>query len=144
MDEQGLVGQCLWLARLGQIQRVQPLSGGAELDHDAADGLREASVLVLGVDDEHLDALVERSKDLELGEVALAGARAGQDDLVVVLQGESIDEDEPSVVAFRPRKIPPLDSSSALANGNAAASAFVSKVRRSRSASMPRGSVSQP
>ena len=63
---------------------------------DDVEGLREPSVLVLGVDDEHLDALVERSKDLELGEVALAGTRAGQDDLVVVLQGESIDENEPS------------------------------------------------
>jgi len=33
-------------------------------------------------------------------------------------------------VAFRPRKIPPEDSSSALANGNAAASALVSNVRQ--------------
>ena len=91
-------------------------------------------------------ALVERAQDLELGEVALAGARAGQDDLVVVLHGEAVDEDEPAGRGVSSEEDPAAStSSSALAKGNAAARALVSNVRRSRSASIPRGSVvSQP
>jgi len=46
----------------GEVEGVDPHAGGAEVDVGAADGLGEAPVFVLGVDDRDLDpAYKERS-----------------------------------------------------------------------------------
>lgn len=52
----------------------------------------QAAVLILGVHDGHLDAGVERPQGFELGQVALAGAGASEDDGVVVGLGEAVPE----------------------------------------------------
>src|SRR5438093_1450117 len=77
-----------------EVEGVQANAVGSEVQVRAADRLGEAGVLVLGVDDEHLDALVEQAQGLQLGEIALARARAGQDDRVVVVLGVPIPADE--------------------------------------------------
>ncbi len=82
--------------RLRQIERVQPMRRGAGQAHVlAADGGAQGAVLVLGVDDQEVDAGQQVAQRHELDEVALAGARHGEDGQVGVLQGrvEGVDDD---------------------------------------------------
>ncbi len=78
----------------GQVERVErDRAGAGEGEVGAADRLAEALVFVLGVDDEDLDALIEEAQRFEFGEVALAGAGAGEDDAVVVVGLEAVEDD---------------------------------------------------
>ena len=83
-----------WLAAGREVERVERDGVGAgERQVGAVDGLAEALVFVFGVDDEHLHALVEQAERFEFGEVAFAGAGAGEDDAVVVVAGEAVEDD---------------------------------------------------
>jgi hypothetical protein len=59
----------------------------------AADLFAEAAIFVVGVDDEYLDVLVEEAERFEFGEVGLAGARAGENDAVVIVLSEAVVDD---------------------------------------------------
>jgi len=84
-----------------QVEGVEVLGGGAGQSHVLAlDGGAQGAVLVLRVDDQEVDARQEVPKGHQLGEVALAGARPGEDDHVGVLEAlvEGIEEDRRVVV----------------------------------------------
>ena len=91
VQEQRPPGEGVGAAVAGRdVERVEPDAGGAELDGGAADRVGQAQVLVFGVDDRHLDPVVQGPQDLELDEVGLAGAGAGEDDAVVVVLGPPV------------------------------------------------------
>ena len=79
----------------GDVERVEAHPGGAELHDGAADAFGEAHVLVFGVDDGDVHAVVEVAQDVEFGEVGLPGAGAGQDDRVVVVLRHRSHDDHP-------------------------------------------------
>jgi len=95
VEEQGLIGEGLRSAGPRDIQGVQPLVASPHPDDGPADDPSQAPVLVLRVDDQDLDPGVQGPEDLDLRQVALPGSRPGQDDLVVVLQGEPVQEHQP-------------------------------------------------
>jgi len=88
VDEQRPAGQRVGSG--GEVERVEPHPGRAEVQVGAADRVGEAAVLVFGVDDEDLHPAVEGAQRFQLGQVALAGAGAGEDDRVVVVAGEAV------------------------------------------------------
>ena len=76
----------------GHVEGVEAHPRGAEPDDRAPDGLGQGQVLVLRVDDGRVRAAAEEAQEFELGEVGLAGARAGQGDGVVVVLAEAVPE----------------------------------------------------
>jgi hypothetical protein len=62
----------------------------AETHDGAADGVGQAQIRVFRVDHRHLDPLVQVAQDLQLDEVGLAGAGAGEHDAVVILLGPPV------------------------------------------------------
>ena len=93
-EEDDALGEGAVVAAGRQVERVErdgvwPRKGQV----GAVDGVAEAAVFVFGVDDEDLHALVEQPQCFEFGEVALAGAGAGEDDAVVVVAGEAVEDD---------------------------------------------------
>src|SRR5205814_1483762 len=81
-------------AASGQVERVERhrLRAG-ERQVDAAHRLGQPLVLALGVEHVEPDAAEEQAQGFELGQVALAGAGAGEQDAVVVLAREAVEED---------------------------------------------------
>ena len=93
-QEEDPFGQRFAAAAAGQVERVERdrvLAGERQVG--AADRLSQAPVLALGVEHERLHAAEQQAQRLQLGEVALAGARAGEQDAVVVLARKAIEQD---------------------------------------------------
>jgi hypothetical protein len=93
VGEQGPAGQGVGFG--SEVQGVEMHPGGAQPQGGAADGVGEPLVFVFGVDNQDLDTLIEPPQRLQFGQVALAGAGAGQDDLVVVGLGPPVPADQP-------------------------------------------------
>ena len=88
-----------------QVEGVQVLSGATgQAHHLSAHGAAQRAVLVLRIDHQEVDADQEVAEGHELGEVALARARGGEDDGVGVLQAgvERVEEDRRVVVVGDP------------------------------------------
>ena len=107
VQEQGPPGQRVRAAVPGRdVQGVDPDAGRAELDGGAADGVAQPQVLVFGVDDGDLDAVVERAQGLQLDQVAFAGAGAGEHHGVVVVAGPAVPPDDAVGGAVEPVQHP--------------------------------------
>ena len=90
------------LIRGRQIEGVEAVVGrGRKAHHLAAHRLAHPRVLVLGVDDQAVHVPQQAAQEDELGEVALARPRLGEDHQVGILQArvEGVDDDRRVVVA---------------------------------------------
>ena len=96
VQEQGTPGEGVGAAVGGRdVEGVDPDAGGAELDGGATDRVAQPEVFVFGVDDRDVYAVVEGAEDFQLDQVGLAGAGAGQDDGVVVVDRPAVPPHHP-------------------------------------------------
>ena len=91
--EQGPAGQRIGFA--AEVEGVEVDPGGTQGQGGAADGVGQALVFAVGVDDQDLHALVQPAQRLQLGQIAHTGPRTGQDDLVVVRLGPPVPTHQP-------------------------------------------------
>src|SRR3989344_530198 len=81
------------------VERVHVRLGGQRYVEEATpEALGQALVFVLRVDDQDVHAHHELADNLQFGRVAFAAAGFGEDDLVRVLQRETVEDDQAVVV----------------------------------------------
>jgi len=106
VGEQRAARQRLRVAARGQVEGVEPHLGVAQVQVGPADRSGKPLVLVFGVDDQGLDAVVEPAQKLQLRQVRLARAGLGQDHGVVVRLGPAVPQDEPAGVGVAAQQHP--------------------------------------